>query len=210
MKNILKSVTTSTFVAILLVSSSAIAHEGGHANAGYIGDMSGHIALDGSGNCLHTSIFNKAKHGLAECGEGPAKKKVAKKNPAPAPAPAQKPVVHENITLGAHALFDSNKADLRPAGIAELNDVAAKLKSYYSLEKISIVGHTDSRGTEAHNQALSERRASAVEVYLTSKGISSNVFRSSGAGETSPTASNKTATGRQSNRRVEINITAKK
>jgi len=199
---------TATIALTMLVAGSAVAHEGAHkANPGYVGDMNGHIAIDGSGNCLHTSIFNKAKHGVEECGDA-APKKVAK--PAPAPAPAPAPVVRENITLGAHALFDTNKADLKPAGISELDDVAAKLKSFHSLNSIKVVGHTDSRGTEGYNQGLSDRRAAAVKSYLVSKGINGNVISTSGAGETSPTASNNTAAGRQQNRRVEIKINAVK
>ena len=204
-KSILLSSTIAT--TMLVASSIVVAHEGAHkANPGYVGDMKGHIAVDGSGNCLHTIDFNKAKHGLAECGEGPAK--VAK--PAPAPAPAPKPIVRENISLGAHALFSHDKSSLRPAGAAELDTLAAKLNAYYSLDSINVTGHTDSQGTEAYNQGLSERRAATVKDYLVSKGISANKISTSGSGENTPVASNETAEGRQQNRRVEISIQARK
>jgi len=201
---------SSTVAATILVASSiAVAHEGEHkANPGYVGDMQGHIELDGSGNCLHTSIFDKAKHGLAECGEGP--EKVAKPAPAPAPAPAPKPVVYETITIGANALFDTNKSDLRAAGRAELDTVASKLNSFYSLEGIDVTGHTDSTGAADYNQGLSERRAAQVKSYLVSKGVPANKISTSGAGENSPVASNGTSAGRQQNRRVDILIRAKK
>jgi len=203
-KSILLSSTIAT--TMLVASSIVVAHEGAHkANPGYVGDMKGHIAVDGSGNCLHTIDFNKAKHGLAECGEGPAK--VAK--PAPAPAPAPKPIVRENISLGAHALFSHDKSSLRPAGIAQLDDVAAKLNSYYSLESINVIGHTDSQGAADYNQGLSERRAAEVKAYLVSKGVPAGKISTSGAGESSPVASNDTPEGRQQNRRVDIMIKAK-
>ena len=178
------------------------------AHGDFLTDSDGNIVLDGYNECVS---INKIKHreGVkhTHCVEAP--KKVAKK-PKPAPKPAPKPVVHENITLGAHALFDTNKSDLRAAGSAELDDVAAKLKSYYSLDSIDVVGHTDDRGAAAYNQGLSERRAAEVKDYLVSKGVPANKISTSGAGEGSPTASNNTAEGRQQNRRVEIMIKAKR
>jgi len=65
-------------------------------------------------------------------------------------------------------------------------------------------GHTDSIGTEAYNQKLSERRAAAVKEYLVSKGIPSAKITTIGKGKTQPVATNKTKEGRQKNRRVDI------
>jgi OOP family OmpA-OmpF porin len=65
-------------------------------------------------------------------------------------------------------------------------------------------GHTDSIGTERYNQKLSERRAAAVKAYLVSKGIPASKITTIGKGETQPVATNKTAAGRQKNRRVDI------
>ena len=67
-----------------------------------------------------------------------------------------------------------------------------------------ISGHTDSIGTDAYNQKLSERRAAAVKDYLVSKGIASSKITTIGKGETQPVATNKTKEGRQKNRRVDI------
>ena len=177
--------------------------------SGFVTDSDGKIVTDGYGECVS---FGKLKHGHKhkhgpDCAAKPAKK-VAKK-PAPAPKPAPKPVV-ENITLGAHALFDTNKSDLRAEGIAQLDDAAAKLKSFSSINSISVTGHTDSRGSENYNQGLSERRAAAVKTYLMNKGIDGSKISSSGQGETNPTDTNKTKEGRQANRRVEISISATK
>ena len=68
------------------------------------------------------------------------------------------------------------------------------------------IGHTDSIGTEAYNQRLSERRANAVKAYLVSKGIESDRVATEGKGELQPVASNKTKAGRAQNRRVEIEV----
>lgn len=84
-RTVLISITASFAVFFAPLAQS---HEGGKANAGYVGDMSGHIVLDGSGNCLHTSIFDPAKHGLAECGEGDDKPAPAPVTAADAPAPS--------------------------------------------------------------------------------------------------------------------------
>ena len=69
---------------------------------------------------------------------------------------------------------------------------------------ITIIGHTDSAGSDAANQKLSEARAEAVRTYLVSQGIPADHVKSEGAGESQPVADNKTPEGRANNRRVEI------
>lgn len=73
---------------------------------------------------------------------------------------------------------------------------------------INIYGHTDSTGTDAYNQGLSERRAAAVKSYLISKGVNSSRMFTMGIGESEPVADNSTDAGRAQNRRVEFAITA--
>ena len=68
------------------------------------------------------------------------------------------------------------------------------------------IGHTDSIGADAYNQKLSVRRAESVKSYLVSKGVEPNRIYTEGKGEKQPVASNKTADGRQKNRRVEIEV----
>jgi OOP family OmpA-OmpF porin len=68
------------------------------------------------------------------------------------------------------------------------------------------IGHTDSIGSNAYNQKLSLRRASAVKAYLVSKGIEANRIYTEGKGETQPVADNRTKEGRAKNRRVEIEV----
>jgi OOP family OmpA-OmpF porin len=91
----------------------------------------------------------------------------------------------DKITIAADALFDFDKATLRPEGRAKLDEVAAKSKEI-KLEVIIAVGHTDRIGSDAYNQKLSERRAAAVKTYLVSKGIDANRVYTEGKGEKNP------------------------
>ncbi len=111
--------------------------------------------------------------------------------------------VPATITLKADALFDTNKADLRPEAVAELNDFGAKMNKL-NKKRLLITGHTDSRGSLPYNQRLSEQRAASVAAYLSQNyGIQSETL---GRGESNPVGDNATKEGRQSNRRVEIAI----
>ena len=100
--------------------------------------------------------------------------------------------------------FDFNSARLKPAMMTALDDVAARLKASRGQEYLEIVGHTDSIGPAAYNQALSERRAQAVADYLAGKGIAKGTMHVSGRGESEPVADNRTEKGRSANRRVDI------
>ncbi|WP_271411316.1 OmpA family protein [Pseudomonas sp. Q1-7] len=115
-------------------------------------------------------------------------------------------VEHETIVVRDLLFaFDSSKLDA--ADEAVLDDVAARLKSEAPDAKLTITGHTDSVGSDAYNQKLSERRAHAVADYLMRSGIpASNIVSVGGAGESQPVADNSTKDGRAMNRRVEIQI----
>ncbi len=84
-----------------------------------------------------------------------------------------------------------------------LDEVATVLKKYPTF-RVAVRGHTDSRGDEAFNEELSQRRADAVREYLIRQGVARNRLSSKGFGSSKPLASNSTAEGRQSNRRVEF------
>jgi len=180
-----------------VISSTAFAH------GSFILDSDGNVVTDGFGECV--SSYKLTHRNGVDSKDCIATKKVAAK-----PKPAPKPVVYETVTLGAHALFNHDKSSLRPEGIRELNDLAAKLRSFSSVQGINVVGHTDSDGADAYNQGLSERRAASVKAYLVQQGISSSAISTSGRGESSPATSNATPEGRQQNRRVEIGIRATK
>jgi len=106
------------------------------------------------------------------------------------------------VTLG-DVLFNTDKAKLSAGGIANVGKLA-DFMSKYPQRRVIIEGNTDSRGSERHNQALSERRADAVKNALIDMGIGSDRITARGLGESSPVATNDSAAGRQLNRRVEI------
>jgi outer membrane protein OmpA-like peptidoglycan-associated protein len=101
--------------------------------------------------------------------------------------------------------FDTGKAGLKPGAKSTLTKIADQLKGESAMT-IAVEGHTDSVGSEATNLALSEKRAEAVREFLVSAGVPSDRITSSGKGEAEPVATNKTAAGRQQNRRVELVI----
>lgn len=108
--------------------------------------------------------------------------------------------------------FDTDKSYLRAAGKQELNGLAQQLLEAQNAglvsakNKVVVIGHTDSRASNAYNQRLSERRAASVARYLVSKGVAATSIMASGKGETQPVATNRTRSGMQKNRRVEIHI----
>ena len=99
--------------------------------------------------------------------------------------------------------FDFDKATLKPEAKVVLNEAAALLNKHEKVV-VEIAGHTDSTGPEDYNQGLSERRAEAVEDYLTANGVNASRLSSRGYGESRPVASNDTKEGRAENRRVEM------
>jgi len=110
--------------------------------------------------------------------------------PAPAPAvvaalPPARMAVVERVSLDADALFDFDKAVLRPEGRSTLDGFVSKLNDV-DVEKITAIGHTDRFGTDRYNQSLSKRRAAAVKDYLVAKGVRSDRVSAQGVGETQP------------------------
>ena len=102
--------------------------------------------------------------------------------------------------------FAVNSAKLTDEGRATLDEVAEKLTKLKFVAG-TVVGHTDSSGSDAFNQKLSERRAETVAKYLEDKGIAVGRLQTSGAGESEPVADNATKEGRAQNRRVVLKRT---
>jgi outer membrane protein OmpA-like peptidoglycan-associated protein len=101
-------------------------------------------------------------------------------------------------------LFDTGKSDIKPESSPTLKEIAAALKGHADL-KVEIQGHTDNVGRAADNQALSDARAAAVKTALVGQyAVSADQLTTKGYGDTKPLADNKTAEGRQNNRRVEL------
>jgi len=113
----------------------------------------------------------------------------------------------DNITLNmpGNVTFATNSSDLNPAFFNVLNSVG-KVLAKYEKTVVEVAGHTDSTGTDAYNQALSERRANSVAAYLRSQGVIEQRMITLGMGESRPIADNSTDSGRQANRRVEITM----
>jgi len=116
----------------------------------------------------------------------------------PPPPPPSKPLV----TLHGPQ-FDFDKATLKPEGKKMVDEAVRVMKENPTMH-VSVEGHTDSIGSEAYNQRLSERRANSVRDYMVSQGIDAGHITTVGYGKTKPIADNKTAEGRAENRRVEI------
>jgi outer membrane protein OmpA-like peptidoglycan-associated protein len=111
----------------------------------------------------------------------------------------------DNIVLNmpSDVTFAFDRSDVQPQFVPVLNEVANTLNPYPST-LIDVVGHADAVGSDAYNQALSERRASSVASYLVSRNVMPARLYVPGQGERQPIASNDTETGRAQNRRVEI------
>lgn len=177
---------------------------------GYIG-VDGSVLKTGLGECLVSGDFSadnaiNACEGIADDvaeAAAPAAEAVAK---APAAAPAQQAKV-DTREFNEQTLFDTNSAQLSSSGQSVMNSLFGALAEYKGITGIMVTGHTDSRGSEEYNQALSERRAQAVAAAIGSKYPDARIDVK-GMGEATPVASNDTAEGRQLNRRVEIDVTA--
>ncbi len=100
-------------------------------------------------------------------------------------------------------LFDTASSTLKPGAREKLARVSGILVSHEGL-RLAVEGHTDSVGTDAYNQGLSERRAESVRVYLVDQRFAAGSVGAAGFGEGQPVATNDTASGRQQNRRVEL------
>jgi len=127
-----------------------------------------------------------------------------KEQAPPPPPPPPPPPAPKKIELSADAYFDFDKATLKPAGKEKIDaELVAPMKEHPNLRAL-VEGHTDSIGSDAYNQRLSERRANAVRDYMVSRGIDAQRITTKGWGKSKPIASNKTKEGRARNRRVEI------
>jgi outer membrane protein OmpA-like peptidoglycan-associated protein len=111
------------------------------------------------------------------------------------------------VTFESGILFPFDSSELLPEARRNLRTLGDQLQDEARTE-VMIVGHTDSQGTDAYNQDLSERRARAAASYLTSQGVSRSRLIPTGRGEREPIESNASEAGRQQNRRVEIAIYA--
>lgn len=112
---------------------------------------------------------------------------------------------HILVTMTSASAFDVDSSSIKPSFYSTMDKIS-NVVNRYGKTHLTIVGHTDSTGTNAYNQALSERRANAVLGYFSNKGVIPQRLKAIGKGETMPRADNQTAYGRSLNRRVDIII----
>ena len=209
--------TISSIAALLLGSSVALAHQtalegtiaipagnGGYLNAG------GNAVRTSDGDCLSTGTFSddNVVNACAGIEEEAEVEEAADTDAAPAPEPVKKEPIVTTATLGGEALFARASSDLGEESEKSLAELVEQLAKFQEITAIEVTGHTDSEGTSANNQKLSEARAAAVEAYLADAYPDADIS-SNGLGEDSPVATNSTADGRAQNRRVEVQVTAK-
>ncbi len=226
---------TRRFVTVALVGAMAVGVSTGAAaqanptNSGYVlsatAPPDNNVVRNGAGNlCWRTGYWTPAMAIIA-CDPdlvpkppAPAPAPVVAPPPPPPPppkpAPAPAPAV-QKITLASKALFDFDKAVLKPEGMAAIDSqIIAKLKDVQKLELVLVTGHTDRIGSQAYNQKLSERRADAVRNYLVSKGVAKDKIETLGMGKTQPvpgvtctmTAMKELIACLAPNRRVEVEV----
>jgi OOP family OmpA-OmpF porin len=183
---------TRNFIVCALLTSVGVAAAQAQERV-YVIDQRGNVATSGAGLCWRTGYWTPGAAAndpagcqcdrdivpAGQCSGAPA---------TAAPAAPAEPAVRPSggkVRLAADALFDFNKAALRPEGKASLDEVVTQADEI-ELEVIIAVGHTDRIGGERYNQKLSEKRANAVKQYLIDKGIPANRVYTEGKGEDQP------------------------
>jgi len=214
MKHIPISTLSAAIGGLIIAAGTATAL----ASSGYAQDSAGKVVTSGFGECVQTSEWSK-NLSTAECDPALAARLKAEKLAAEeaarrsaelaaleraAPPPAPPALVR--LSDKRNVMFEFNSAKLTPAADTELTRLLGKLDEFKDVEKIEIVGHTDSTGPESYNQTLSEKRAESVKRYLESRGVKATVLSARGVGESGPIADNRTRDGRAKNRRVDVLI----
>lgn len=128
--------------------------------------------------------------------------------PTPMAEPEPEPMA-EPVRVELDVKFDFDRAEVKQDSMADIKDLADFMKQYGQTSTV-VEGHTDSVGTDAYNQRLSERRANAVrDVLVNQHGLDSSRVDAVGYGESRPVADNSTEEGRAINRRVEAEVEAR-
>ena len=211
------SVTTSAMLMLVTTNLTMASESTEHVAPGYLSSGFGIPVKNNYGECWMSGpvpdfkpIADCMQHTEPAVAEAPAP--VSEAAP-PEPKQAEPEVVAAvpaapiHMSLSADALFDFDKSKLRPAGMKAIEDALGKTLiegGPLTVERILVVGHTDSVGTIPYNQKLSERRAHSVKMFMLSKGVQADMIVTEGRGKLDPIATNKTAEGRQLNRRVDI------
>ncbi|WP_394808394.1 OmpA family protein [Nitrosomonas sp.] len=179
-------------------------------------DDRGVVARNTTGLCWHTGYWTPAM-AIPECDPDLAKKVEVAAAPAPAPAAAAT-TAPEKITFSADALFDFDRATLKPNGIQALNEFVSAIQGI-KYDLIIAVGYADRIGSDDYNKKLSVRRAESVKAHLVSRGIEPSRVFVDGKGEANPVTGNSCAGEKKTkaligclapDRRVEIEVAGTK
>lgn len=180
-------------------------------------DDRGVVARNTTGLCWHTGYWTPAM-AIPECDPDLAKKTEVAAAPAAAPAAAAATTSPEKITFSADALFDFDRATLKPNGIQALNEFVNAIQGV-KYDLIIAVGYADRIGSDDYNKKLSVRRAESVKAHLVSRGIEPSRVFVDGKGEANPVTGNSCVGDKKTkvlidclapDRRVEIEVAGTK
>ncbi|HXS55615.1 MAG TPA: OmpA family protein [Hanamia sp.] len=206
LKNLLFALPVCAF--LMMMGCNATRTQKGAAIGGTAGAVGGAIIGKAAGNKTLGAIIGAVVGGSAGAIIGRDMDKQAEqiKNDIPG---AKVERVDEGIKVefNEKILFAFSKSDIGDSAKKNLNALVGVLNKYPNTN-IEIQGHTDSRGTDEYNMALSVRRATTVRDYLQAQGIASSRMTIKGYGESAPAYTNDTPEGQAQNRRVEFIITA--
>ncbi len=167
---------------IVLAATLALFAGATYAAPGYLTTANNGAVTDSSGHCWHTGDWTPDK-AAAPCDAVPrAAAPAAPLALREAPPPSN---VIERVNLSSDVLFDFDKATLRPAGRAKLDEVAQKVKDA-RVDQVQIDGYADRIGSEQYNDKLSQKRAEAVRNYLAQAGIPAEKVQAEGHGKSDP------------------------
>ena len=204
-------------LALTLGANPADADEG--YVKGYVTTRTGKILRGGAGQCWRSGGW-KPRYAVEECDP----EIYAKFHPKPAEPKPEIAVVEPRMviitvkeTVAAEALFDFNRAELAPRGQAALDRLSEDLTKFENVRRVRVVGYADRLGSKTYNDALSARRAAAVEDYLRDRAaIQADTFEREAMGSRNPVVGCEGVSGAAlieclaPNRRVEIEITAER
>jgi OmpA-OmpF porin, OOP family len=221
-----KTLTKLAMLAILVSTSFAQAADGDKID-NWRDASTGLTWMNGTNELCWRDAFWKTETASTEkCGKpappAPVVVAPAVVEPMPAPAPIAPPapqITTEKVTFAADALFDFNKASLKPEGKMKLNELVANLKDpNMKLEVVVAIGHTDSFGKDAYNDKLSLARAQAVRGYLVANGLEASKVFAEGKGKRQLKVDPKTCSKKRAariaceapSRRVEVEVSGAK
>lgn len=115
-------------------------------------------------------------------------------------------VTPTRIEIKERIFFDTGQTTIKPESHSLLDEVADVMRAHPEVKRVVVEGHTDNQGGTDLNMQLSQGRAEAVRSYLMGKGVQGDRLVAKGFGESRPIADNKTAEGREANRRVDFVI----